>query len=149
MLTEVRMRSWVPKKGHVNNMILRNVSLCNMNTGIKSRRTSSSIFREEEVWLPHYMQSHPEANIFPDTPSPLPPLLPMYYHPNLFQEMISATLALPWLWQSLLCENRPYSVICPCCAHVDSIQILWSYMRTEIFVSDNLNCDKLLHYDTT
>ena len=40
------------------------------------------------------MQSRSEASIFHDTPNPLPFLLPVYYHPNPFQEIISTTFAL-------------------------------------------------------
>jgi hypothetical protein len=79
------------------------------NTGIMSSRISSSIFREKEVWLSHYMQ-HIRKAIFFKTLPPSPLLLPVYYHPNLFQKMISTTLALAWLWQSILCENRSYSI---------------------------------------
>jgi len=117
------MRSWVPKKVMLT---LRSWEMCHYviwNTGIMSRRTSSSIIRKEEVWLPHYMQSHPETNIFQDTPTPLP-LLPVCYHPNLSKKLFQL--------QSLRhCSDSPFcakiqltqfaSVIFPCCAQVDCI----------------------------
>ena len=107
-------------------LTLRSWEMCHYviwNTGIMSRRTSSSIIRKEEVWLPHYMQSHPETNIFQDTPTPLP-LLPVCYHPNLSKKLFQL--------QSLRhCSDSPFcakiqltqfaSVIFPCCAQVDCI----------------------------
>jgi hypothetical protein len=122
-------------------LTLRSWGICHhviWNTGIMSRRTSSSFCREEEVWLPHYRQHIKKSIFFKTLPSPC-------HFFSLY--IIIPTFPKKWfqlhsLWQGY---DSPFSVkielsqfaseILRCCAHVDCIQILGSYMRIEIFMS--------------
>lgn len=95
---------------------------------------------------------HTTRNIFSrSSHPPLSLLLPVYYHPNLFKEITSTTFTLAWFWQSLLCEKRTYSIclsesplLCSCRPYSNFVILRENW---DLYVGENLNCDKLLHYD--